>query len=171
MRPSSPLMIALALSTTRVASTPYYFRVWRAAPALLALVGCRLRFDRTPSESSDATPTICHAGTWGTPQLLAPPSTTSHESDPTLSFDQHEIFYTSNAGATQGYGIWRAARALASDPFMTGALVTELDSANNDFDPSLSADGRTILFTGGATGMENIYVAQRPATDMPFGSP
>ena len=65
---------------------------------------------------------------------------------------------------------WVARRTLTSDPWGSGALVTELSSPQNDEDPEVSPDGLNLFFSSdrGGDGM-HLYVSRR-RTLTPLGS-
>jgi hypothetical protein len=54
-----------------------------------------------------------------------------------------------------------ATRSTASEPFGTPVPVTELNTANDDDDPWLSADGHILLMTSDRSGNYEIYEARR----------
>jgi Tol biopolymer transport system component len=139
---------------------------------LLLPSACRFHFDaRTDAGQPDDASTdgpICHSGTWATPQLVTL-STISHESDPTLTIDGLEMFYTSNRSPSQGYAIWTARRASPSAAFGPPSLVAELDTAASDQDPSISADGTEIYFDSDrVNGVVDIFVARRAGPGSSF---
>lgn len=151
---------------------------------LVVLSGCgRLgfetphRFDAAGDVTSDDTAqpdaqTICHSASWGTPAVIPALATSSHESDPSLTADELTMFFTGNAGTSQGFAIWTASRATTADAFGSPMLVPELDAAGEDIDPTISADGRTILFASDRMGSgHKMFVAQRANTTDPFGTP
>ena len=152
----------------------------RRCVALLALAGCgRFAFDERTDpieagvvdDGSAIDAPICHSGTWGIPELVTEIATTSHESDPTLSADGREVFFTSNRAPAQGYAIWTASRASPQGPFGPRALVTELDTAGVDLDPSLSSDGLSIVFTSDrVAALNDLYVATRSGPGMAFAN-
>lgn len=101
------------------------------------------------------------------PQLVTgASSTTDPDRTPWLTTDQLEIYFSSlRPSGMGGYDIWRASRPSATAAFGPAENVTELNSAQDDYAPSLSSDGRRIYFNynasllGGADA--NIYVAER----------
>lgn len=151
-------------------------RVWAG---LAVVAGCgRVGFTwqerRADAASDAATPdafTVCHTGTWSIPQPLALVNSASHESDPTITGDGLTMFYTGNAGTSQGYAIWTATRATTNDPFGNPMLVPELDDAADDQDPSISPDGLTIYFDSTRGVNRELYVAKRNVVTDPFGIP
>ena len=123
-------------------------------------------------------------GTWGPAALVAELSSTSQDNRPNLRSDGLEIFfYSSRPGGSGGNDLWTATRASTdatwSAPVNLGATV---NSSANDAHPSLSGDGRTLVFDSartGGSGADDLYVTTREArltvtaADQPrlFGQP
>jgi len=127
--------------------------------------------DALPSDLGLDAFVVCHTGSWSMPQPLNMVDTASHESDPTVTADGLLMFYVSNRVPGQQYAIWSANRASVTDPFANTALVPELDSAADDFDPSISPDGLTIYFDSDRGIDQQIWTASRSAITQPFGTP
>lgn len=94
-------------------------------------------------------------------------------SDPTAS-DQHvtvradgrEVFIHSNrAGGVGGFDMWMSTRRSVHDPWSTPVnLGAPLNSADTDLQPSLSHDGRTLLFASnrpGGLGGQDLWTSTR----------
>lgn len=88
------------------------------------------------SAFQDGTPFITHAGT--------------------------ELFFSSSR--TGSRDIWLATRPSASDPLTVEREVAELNSAAIDHRPTLTWDGRTVIFASGRAGAgdEDLYLGERP---------
>jgi Tol biopolymer transport system component len=110
--------------------------------------------------ASDAS--ICHSGTWGTPQPIASTITGSQESDPSITTDELTLYFLSNRSGGDLKAIWQATRASRSDEFGAPTLVSELDALQDDGDPEISPDGRTMYFHSNRAGTDLIYTATRP---------
>jgi hypothetical protein len=85
---------------------------------------------------------------------------------PGLSHDGLELYYVRN-GAPGSAGcdeLWVATRADIRSPFGDEHVVAELSSPACDGDPSLSADGTTLVFTSdrdGTAGLEDLWITER----------
>jgi hypothetical protein len=96
---------------------------------------------------------------------------------PHLTADGLTIYFASNRiwiGSMGALDIWVATRPDLDSPFGSPRNVVELNSTGTDASPSLTADGLTIYFhsdrPGGAGDMD-LWVATRPDTSSPFGTP
>jgi Tol biopolymer transport system component len=99
----------------------------------------------------------------------------ANDQSPTISADGTVLYFMSDrAGGAGGFDLYRATRANTSTPFGTPTAVAELNSANNDEDPVVSADGLTIFFESdraGGPGSLDILKATRATTSDGFGTP
>lgn len=115
-----------------------------------------------PGPGSDAVPADAlgpNAG-FGTPVGLG-----VFDADPQLRADGLEL-WTSTA-----FELLSAARATPMEPFMQGAPVVNLNSAANDLDPALSADGQVLMFVSTRTGSSRLYEARRTVSSDVFAAP
>ena len=140
--------------------------------ALLLCCGCgRFGFDApgAASDSSvlDGSAAICHTGVWSTPTPIAPTVTGSEESDPSISLDERELFFTSNRSPSLARALWVTTRPTIADAFGTPTRIAELDDAADDSDPDISPDG-TILFSSRRSSMPRVHVAKRADASSPF---
>ena len=98
-----------------------------------------------------------------------------------LSPDELSAVLAVSNGAT-GVDLFTASRPTTADPFVIGAELAELDTAGDEYWPTLSADGLTIYFEsarpmpqddGGlsASGTARIWEATRPTVAAPFATP
>jgi Tol biopolymer transport system component len=108
---------------------------------------------------------------FGTPQLIAGlRSDTDDIQDPSLTFEELEIYFTSPTGGIND--IWVSTRTVASDPWGPSTLVAELSSPQNDEDPEVSVDGLTMYLTSDRGGNgRRLYMSQRRTRDTPWGMP
>jgi Tol biopolymer transport system component len=102
-------------------------------------------------------------------QLLTELSTPSfRDQAPGLSADELDIFFSSARGTT-GFDIWHATRLAIDQPFAPPQPIPILNSANDDFAPSLSHDGSELYYSydalAGGGGDANIFVAKRACLD------
>lgn len=111
------------------------------------------------------------AGTFGPPQIVPGlRSDTDDVQDPSLTFEETEIYFVSSTGGQND--IWVSRRTVASDPWGPSTLVTELSSPQNDEDPEVSVDGLTMYLTSDRGGDgRGLYVAQRRTRDTPWEAP
>jgi hypothetical protein len=100
------------------------------------------------------------------PQLSV--NTGSSELDPTISADGAELFFRSDrSGGDELYrAVWDAGVGLYANP----AAVTDLNSVDGDSAPSLSADGRSLVFTSDRSGALWSYNAVRASAGGAFTS-
>ena len=93
-------------------------------------------------------------------------------SDPSLSQDMLELFFTSKANGT--YDIWTSTRSDMSEPWAPAVVVDELSDESYESEPSLSSDGLTLWFSSnrpGAPMVPRIWVTHRPSRSEPWGVP
>lgn len=104
--------------------------------------------------------------TFGPATRVAELSTTDNDQRPSIRFDGREIFFSSNRGTADGnQNIWvatRNGRGLSwNAPVQLGP---EINTAFFDQQPSISADGKTLLFSSarpGGSGSLDLYMATR----------
>jgi Tol biopolymer transport system component len=70
-----------------------------------------------------------------------------------------------------GYDLFRFERTSADEPFGAPTLITEVNSASDDFDPYLSPNGLALAFSSNRRGGFDIFLARRTSTDVPFEAP
>lgn len=101
------------------------------------------------------------------PALVPELNSTASESHVMLSTDHKTVYFGSTRtapGALGGFDIFRAHRDSVSDGFGLPAVVSELNTAMNEYPRWLSADNCRIYFHRElATGFFGIFVATRPA--------
>jgi hypothetical protein len=99
-----------------------------------------------------------------TPRELSELDTTYANSNPTLTADLLEIFFSTNRSDMQG-DVWTARRASPKDPFDPPALVAEVSSPSYETSPAVSLDGLSIYVGSdrdGGLGDIDIWGATRP---------
>ena len=151
----------------------------------LALAGCGKvggTPDAAPSidaASKDAASDAAHVAicdptaVFGSPALLPGFSTSADEVAPRLSQDELTLYFSSNpAAVTQAHDLYIAQRNRVQDPFGEAHALEPLNSAAEDYDPTLSADGKTLIFTSNRKTGEgfHLYVATRSTTLAAFES-
>jgi len=155
--------------------------------ALAALAACDA--ERILAISRDATGTPIDAGgdvsiadvnpgdggQSGTPFGPAQPVTglrgdTDELQDPSLTFEETEIYFSSPTGGQSD--IWVSRRAVASDPWGPSTLVAELSSPQNDEDPAVSVDGLIMYLSSDRGGDgRRLYACRRRTRDTPWEMP
>lgn len=97
------------------------------------------------------------------PQLVPELNSDSEDGAVTLSPDGLEAILSSNrAGTLGGRDLYRATRGSSSEPFSTPEPLTELNSAVNDYDPTLSFDGTELYFVSNRNGSNSeVYRSRR----------
>jgi Tol biopolymer transport system component len=108
---------------------------------------------------------------FGTPQVVTGlRSDTDDVLDPTMTFEELEIYFASPTGGQTD--IWVSTRTVATDPWGPSTLVAELSSPQNDQGPEVTVDGLTMYLASdrGGSGMR-LYVSQRRTRDTPWATP
>ena len=110
---------------------------------------------------------------FGAPVVVAELVSTAGSSNPTLTADMLEIFFSRNDGADTR--IWFATRPSRAMPFGVPAVVAELTLPSaDDMSPAISADGLTLWFGSnrpGGIGDLDIWASTRPSRSSPWLSP
>jgi hypothetical protein len=84
------------------------------------------------------------------------------------------IFASTRAGGLGGWDLWQATRPDPLAPWSPPQPLTQLNSPQDDYEPSLSYNSLELYFIstrGGGPGASNLWVTQRPAPNAPFGPP
>lgn len=97
------------------------------------------------------------------PELSDPISGPGH---PSVRTDGREIFFQSaRAGGLGGFDLWTATRRSSNEPWSAPVnLGAPLNGASVDFQPSLSNDGRTLIFSSnrpGGLGGQDLWISTR----------
>ena len=110
-------------------------------------------------------------GSWGPATWIPELTSTSPDNRPSLRRDGLEIFFYSGreprqAGSTAGSAdLWTATRPSVDKPWSAPVNVgATVNSINNDIHPSLSSDGRTLVFAStrlGGSGNSDLYTTTR----------
>lgn len=137
--------------------------------------------DRAPSAEGgedartvDAALLACDAlKPFGAPTLVAGLDTTKFFATPRLSKDELSIYFTTLVGdaAALQAKLERATRPSRDAAFGPGTLIAALNSAQNDNDPMVGTDDRSLWFSSSRSGQNEIYVARRASTSVDFGPP
>jgi hypothetical protein len=103
--------------------------------------------------------------TFGPPSLLAEFSiATYNDSHPLMRKDGLEFIFVSNRPGGLGTDLWSSTRASMEDPWPDPVNLKSVNSAATDFRPTLSFDGRMLIFASdrpGGLGGGDLYVSTR----------
>lgn len=96
-------------------------------------------------------------------ELNDPTSTDQHA---TVSKDGREILFSSTrAGGLGGFDMWTSTRRSVHEPWSAPVdMAAPMNTASNDMQPSLSADGRTLIFASnrsGGSGAADLWMSKR----------
>jgi len=88
------------------------------------------------------------------------------DAHPSLRVDGHEIyFHSTRSGGHGGQDLWRSTRRSVHDPWSVPENVGgPLNTAANEFQPTVSYDGRTLIFSSnrsGGVGGSDIWMSTR----------
>lgn len=97
---------------------------------------------------------------WAAPTLVPTLNSVSFDSDPFVTEDDLDVYWSSGRGTT-AHNMWHATRENPVDSWTNLAPVTELNTAEEVDDPWLSPDRRTLYFSRGTATDLRIYRATR----------
>jgi len=104
-------------------------------------------------------------------------NTTAHEDEPAISSDGLSLYFSSNRpGGQGGTDVWVTTRPKKqdawSDPVNLGPTV---NCSNDDFAPSITSDGLTLIFSSTRPGMysnyADLWMTKRRTNAEPWGEP
>jgi hypothetical protein len=109
---------------------------------------------------------------FGMPQPVTDVNTMFVESQLTLSRNGLEALLGSNRGGQ--HDIFRATRAVDTDPFGTFSLITAIATNADEYNATLGNDELRLYFAAdtrsGGLGLYDLWYADRIARDQPFGT-
>ena len=113
-------------------------------------------------------------GRWSDP--LPVPELNSSEDDLARGTDRSGLWLLLASRRSAGgepYDLYSASRVDASSAWSTPVSIAELNTPDNDADPFLAADDRTLFFTSdrAGTAADDLYTAVRAMASVPFASP
>ena len=113
--------------------------------------------------------------TFGTPVNLGPAVNSSYnDNGPCISTDGLSLYFDSDRSGGYGNGdIWVATRKTTNDPWEAPVnLGSTVNSGDNDWEPSISADGLTLFFCSPDEHDHlDLWVTTRVTTDEPWSTP
>ena len=96
-------------------------------------------------------------------------NSTANDQHVTIRKDGKELFFSSNrTGGLGSFDIYRSTRRSAHEPWSPPVGVAALNTVANDQQPSLSADGRTVIFTSsraGTLGGNDLWISTRSLSE------
>ncbi len=115
-------------------------------------------------------------GPFSEPRLVGMSDPAALDADPTMPDDALELYFCSTRTGSAGVDIWVSRRESVEDDWGPPDPVPELNSADADQDPEISADGRTIYFNSnravtGAKGGFDLFVSTRTGRDGDWSPP
>lgn len=105
-------------------------------------------------------------GSWGPATPIVELNSAAQDARPTIRHDGLEIvFHSSRSGGHGGFDLYVATRATTADAWSVPANLGPLvNTAYGEFQPAISADGQTLVFTSdrpGGHGFPDLYQATR----------
>jgi len=110
---------------------------------------------------------------WPAPVAVAGVNGASTDTSPFIDAEGLRLVFASS-GRSDGVGgldLYETTRADRQSPFQPVVHLDTLASAQDDFAPTLSADGLEIIFSSTRSGNAHIYKARRPTLEQPFAAP
>ena len=93
------------------------------------------------------------------PQPIDELNTTGNESEASITEDGRSIFFA--RGSSSDRDVLRATRDDAGLSWSAPLPIDEIDTAEAEADPSISPDGRILVFTRVSSGANRFYQASR----------
>jgi len=104
-------------------------------------------------------------------------NSTAHEDEPAISGDGLSLFFSSDhPGGLGGTDLWVTTRPSKQDAWRDPVnLGPTINSSSEDFAPTITADGLTLIFSSDRPGMYSSYadlwMTKRRSTSDPWGEP
>src|SRR4029077_16915524 len=88
----------------------------------------------------------------------------------TIRKDGRELFFSSNrTGGVGGFDLWASSRRSVREPWSAPVnLEPPMNTASTDQQPTLTANGRTLLFASnraGGSGLNDLWISTRSPSD------
>jgi len=128
--------------------------------------------DGAVDSSGDASPPRCNpSAPFGAPVELAAIDTTGDEEGAFLTPDELTIYFSSiRAGGAGGYDIYKATRTSVTAPFGGVVPVTGVNTASDERESRVSADGLTLIATDKPGSSWRLVISQRANTTVSFSA-
>jgi hypothetical protein len=147
----------------------------RCLPLFLVLAACGEVMPSHPDAGAapdggapDAAPLTCDPTAPFDPPVPVEGFTAAQGTVRLTADERTAVFQDTSAG----YELYIADRDAIGEPFGGAVPLTSVNSADADFDPTLTGDGLRLIFTSGRAGDgSHLYVATRATTSSPFGAP
>jgi hypothetical protein len=124
--------------------------------------------------SCGAPPPPSPVGRYRTPVAVSALNSTGQDYQPTLDDSQLNVWFSSNrAGTLGGQDIFFSSRTSIAAAWNAPSNVSSLNTASNEFYPSVSGDGLTMVLSTdrpGGLGSDDLWVSTRPNTASPWGA-
>jgi hypothetical protein len=142
---------------------------------LLLPLACRSEVV-TLGRASAAGTSSPRAPEFSSPTLVAELMSDGDEnSNPTLTFDLLEIYFTSRRqGGTGDVDVWSARRAAVDEPFSVPQPVSPVNTDGFETSPAVSLDGLELWVGSerdGGLGKQDIWLSRRSSRDEEWGEP
>jgi hypothetical protein len=125
-----------------------------------------------PDVAKETAPACDLTAPFKTPVPLTSLNTPGFEAQPRLLPDERTVFFERSV-VDAGVDLFMATRVSAAATFGAPTPITELNTASNEYDPSVSPDDLRIYFMSdrpGGLGFYDIWQAERDASTLPFGT-
>ncbi len=128
-------------------------------------VGPDAQDDAAPADApvlADAPIDVMIGMGWATPIAITALNTPQRDSDPAITADGLELFFSSSrAGGMGGDDIYYTKRATTASAWDPPANLTTISSASNDLSVEITGDGQHLWFQSLRSGMGDIYTSDR----------
>jgi hypothetical protein len=156
MRAALLVLIAGCFDPSPTAGAPCGANDTCPAPLVCTNDRC-VPFGTAPDDAPIDAPTA-----WMDPIPLALLNTPSRDSDPAITADGRELFFSSSRqGGLGGDDIYLATRASPTAPWEAPTLLANLASPMADLSVEITGDGQTLWFQSQRSGMGDIYTSTR----------
>ncbi len=129
---------------------------------------------------AEAFPTCDTTKPFGAPVAIAELNTAANDLFPRMTHDELSLYFERYASADAGVpgqqggsDLLVATRASVGAPFGAPTLLKSINTAANDFDPTVTGDALTIFFAsnrGNGVGNADLWMATRADTTSAFGT-
>ncbi len=116
------------------------------------------------------------SGDWSVPENLGSAiNTTFHDTEPSISSDSLELYFSSNRPGGRGqWNIWMTTRKTKDDPWQEPVNLGPTINSGSEGTPNISANGLVLFFASsrpGGHGEADIWLTKRKTKAEPWGEP